>query len=348
MSICFNCLLVLVAWLQKVGCELFRRIEMALHSGLLWLADGFGKHNKLATATVNSNLESGDANCPPALHKLTFSNDNCDGIATYNSKHHRPTSAQAVKTKVSSRPLSAKITRQTNASRPRQANSRSNKSRKGYKVVAPADLTPRTGAWTAEPHKSHQCHPESQVRGAWSSKEFQSYSESLTNGKCHDLPVHPDLRYFDRHSRCYNASHCGDTLSSTRPRTVCSAGRQSLTQCECCGEVTSMIRYRYAPTGSAMTEMNSGNKTFLYPEKLLSYDCYKGRRRPSSAPSHSVSNPICGHLLLFEDWLTGLDLINICIVTYHQHLMCQETRFPAMLLLLKSVIGLFNIIILII
>ena len=243
---------------------------MALHSGLVWLADGFEKYEKLTTTPVNTaNVsEAGDvSNCPPNVsHKLKFSNKEVETLS--NRRPSRLTSQQSRRTKGLTRPQSAKsirISTMTTGNKGRVRRSRGN-----LTITAPVDHTPRVGAWTAESNKGHQGHVDSQSQ----------YS---------DMPTHPDLRYFDRHSRCYNNPHCGEALMSSRPRTACPAGRVSLTQCECCGEVTSMIRYQYAPTGSAMTEMNSSNKTFLYPERLLSYDSYNGRRRPSSAPGRAVS-----------------------------------------------------------
>ena len=236
---------------------------MTLHSGLLWLADGFVKHEKLSTPPagfIDGINGSGDARCPAnAGHKLVFRNEAKTDVPQVQIK--RPT-----RSKVASRPHSAKIQNCTCSSHAHKQN---------FHMVPPADKAPRTGAWKANARKDYG--------------DIKEQGRAVSN--CYeDLPTHPDMRYFDRHSRCYNNPHCADNLMRNRPRTACAAGRLSLTQCECCGEVTSMMRYRYAPTGSAMTEnMNSCNKTFLYPEKLLSYDSYKGRRRPSSAPSHSVS-----------------------------------------------------------
>lgn len=247
---------------------------MSLHSGLVWLADGFEKYDQ-STRTYrekpfynadNADAAAGDGHCPTgASHKLLHVDLEHSRITEQLSSAGKSAQGRYAASLVS-RPRSARSARRTHGSAPNEGqpiNERTCGRAVRQRKKSFGESSHRRNAWTA-------------------SKRFTG------GGHEPDLPAHPDLRYFDRHSRCYNNTHCSGGVTHNRPMTACAAGRLALNQCECCGEVTSMIRYKYAPTGSAMTGMNSANKTFLYPEKIMRYDSYTGRRRPSSAPSRTV------------------------------------------------------------
>lgn len=259
---------------------------MSLHKGLVWLADGFEKHDKLANTIPKHPVtgESGDAaytlDSNPA-HRLLFAQyDHGTG-----GRPQRVKSAGAVRIHPKAA-AAADVRRKSIHGPPTNKHSHKNLPLRHHKaqrpsvtVTVPANMTPRVGAWTGK--TSIQPCVDQSRKG--SHRRVTRISDLST--QYIDLPTHPDLRYFDRHSRCFDHSHSSNVLTRARPHTACHLGKSSINQCGSCGEVTSQIRYSYAPTGSAMTEMNAGNKTFLYPEKILAYDSYTGRRRPSSAPS---------------------------------------------------------------
>lgn len=259
---------------------------MSLHSGLLWLANGYAKQNLLKEIPTKDDRynnkvagDAGDSNCPKtAFHKLRF-----EDSKTYNEKRDHPNrrprgSVPKPRPARTYNSLSSKIKPSPPKIRPSSAVTHRRPDGDAPSVpVAPPDLSPRAGAWTT-----------SRATASASKAHTTKYEK-----RYEDLPAHPDLRFFDRHSRCYNKPHCNTALTRCRPRTACAAGRVSLEQCECCGEITSILRYTYGPTGSAMASMDPGNKTFLYPEGVFSYDSYSGRRqqRPASAPGRSTRRP---------------------------------------------------------
>lgn len=259
---------------------------MSLHKGLAWLADGFekydavAKHKKPHTGDGGSGDYIGQSNTKTA-HRLSL---NPQGVHQPHGKPKKVKSTATVGHQYGAQParhthsksISYQVTDRSGYLYPSSCKRRSIPPRPPALSV-PNDRAPRTGS---KPGRSR----------AGSRRTSQSISTSYdygTNSQYVNMPTHPDMRFFDRHSRCFNYSHCNAALVSSRPRTACSAGRSSLEQCQCCGEITSKIRYQYAPTGSAMTGMDSGNKTYLYPEKILPNSTCK--IRPSSAPSRTVS-----------------------------------------------------------
>ena len=264
---------------------------MSLHKGLIWLAEGFEKYDDLAK------VKQPPAEVGVSGDQLTQPSSKAQYRLSQYSKDLRPNAQEEPKKVKSTDAL--RIHHQSGSPNVRQARSKSvgyqvtdrsgflypsSRKHRSYKSRPPAlsvpnDKTPRTGAKPVIKPGSRKT----------SQNTTTSYDRSSGTQRYLNMPTHPDMRFFDRHSRCFDHSLCNAALMTSRPRTACTAGRASLQQCKGCGEVTSKVRYQYAPTGSAMTGMDPSNKTYLYPEKILAFDSYTGRRRPSSAPCQSVS-----------------------------------------------------------
>lgn len=266
---------------------------MALHTGLLWLADGYEKcDNSLRTnSPCDTNPTFSDNGCDNPSYKLNLSN--CKSSIASSVKPSQATSTECVwqNSKVKSAcSWHGKNREHVNVNRHNSKIQRyytPQHKNKHCNAQVPVNRSPRVGTWSYKPttSRSASCKPPVEL-------EYHYY----------DLPHHPDLRYFDRHNQCFNNTHCNSRLHLSRPQTACSFGRQSLEQCKCCGEITSKIRYKYAPTGSAMTANNRSNKTFLYPEKILSYDSSTGRRRPLSAPAGRTVSHSCRIFPVSSTW----------------------------------------------
>ena len=291
---------------------IFSSLVMSLHRGLVWLADGFPVYdNNSSVCRSRKSLDSARCN-PPNSNRNAGSGDGPSYRTRYNNIPKQPVSGSQAKI---ARVRSASHVRHQTSSGPGSARQRSHSvtasSSQSHRVKAnppyteriralrtesknskrpaavhpilsnanmsvPENMTPRSGGWMTRPNSSGGRRP--------------SLSSNTENTVIYnDLPTHPDLRYFDRHSRCFGHTMANGDMPTTRPSTACAIGKSSVKQCECCGEITSQLRYRYGPSGSAMTEMQLSNKTFLYPDKIMNYDSFTGRQRPCSAPSGSVS-----------------------------------------------------------
>lgn len=274
---------------------------MALHRGLVWLADGFDKCDRdfqlrnskkppqtthsaggagdgfalLSTLTTADsvskhlkNLQPKMARVKSASHIMQLSSKNGHGRPRSHSIVS-PTHTHIVPYSERMRALrsEAKTSRRPVIPRPHQSN---------VNVSVPKNLTPRSGGWVVRPKSSGNRR-----------LSLNTQTESMVIYD--DLPAHPDLRYFDRHSKCFNHTQGSGDVTSTKPSTACAAGKSTAIQCDCCGEITSQLRYQYGPSGSAMTEMQTNNRTFLYPDRVMNVNSTKVRQRPSSAPCGRVS-----------------------------------------------------------
>ena len=229
---------------------------MSLHEDLVWVADGFDHIIKRG----GENGLRGEGRLIP--HRVK-------SVPVVSPNFSRKVKSQAIwslpkeryvdrvqRLRSASRPHSCGVSHQQQTARPLSATAR------------PQSATSRSQSATSRPQ---------------SAGTQLSYDTSLARRLSYTtLPDHPDLRYFERHGRCFTQT---DNIPSLRPHTAsCTARTSAIKHCQECGEITSQLRYQYAPTGSAMTGMQRNNKTFLYPERVINAPTNGKRPRPKSAP----------------------------------------------------------------
>lgn len=286
---------------QQFGCS----VEMSLHSGIAWLADGFNEIDQKTSSTWTRKPSDAEPICAPTWHgdggdesSIHVADVGASNLSNSpRVKIDRVRSASHVRSQSASKqatgrqrshsvalspntkyvPYTQRIKMLRSEGKASKKPDSVNSTRSSANVSVPENLMPRSGGWMVRPMSS----------GSKRKLSISTNTESMII--YNQLPTHPDLRYFDRHSKCFNHSQGGGDYPGTRPSTACASGKSEVVQCECCGEITSQLRYRYGPTGSAMMEMQMNNKTYLYPDRIVNFDSFRGKQRPCSAPSTVAS-----------------------------------------------------------